>query len=130
MLGDKMMETTKAAERATLTVPAEPSALSALRACAAVVAAGEGFTVEDIDELKNAVEEAALLMIEETSSITMKLVSTLEGIEAYVSPASPIKIEAEDEFPWLIITATCDAAEVLDSGTITFRKRSSLSGVA
>ena len=116
-------------ETVTVRVPPKADHLALLRTAVGWVAGRDEFTIDQVDDLKMAVEEAAVQLLRHgrDSHITLDLFPTASGVEARlrarVVSADPVIDEAS--FSWLILKALADDVEVDaddDVATIVLRK--------
>ena len=83
-----MAEKPAPADRVTVTVPADPSFASVLRAAAASVAARLDLPIDDLEDLRLAVDEAFAALITRGGSattITLHLTPVVEGVDALLT---------------------------------------------
>lgn len=115
----------------TVTVKVPPMAdhLALLRTAVGWVAGRDDFTIEQVDDLKMAVEEAAVQLLRHgrNSNLSLDLQRTSTGVEARlharVEASGPVIDETS--FSWLILQALADDISVDASGgvaTIVLRK--------
>ena len=95
----------------TITIPPMAEYVAVLRAAIAGIAGRDAFTVEQIDDLRMAVEEAAAqLLRRSTGQLTMAVTPDEEGlairIAATVDGADPVVDETS--FSWMILSALAD----------------------
>jgi len=99
-------------------VPPRSDALHLLRSVAASVAARLSMPLDDVEELRIAVDEAATLLLEQKSDgspgpLEMELVSTDAGIHASLRLAS---VASEDDlrasWPWRVISGVTQEASI------------------
>ena len=98
----------------TVTIPAGPGYVHVLRAVAASVAARLPMSLDDVDDLRLAVDEAAgrLIQIPRTSRVTVDVQAVPEGLEITVTcdgiaSAWP-EPDAKATLPWKILTALAE----------------------
>jgi serine/threonine-protein kinase RsbW len=107
----------------TVTVKVPPTAghLAVLRTCVGGVAARDRFTLDQVDDLRMAVEEAGVQLLRRASgdSIEMALEPTESGLEirltAEVDQEGPVIDETS--FSWAILKALADDIRVEAHGT-------------
>lgn len=105
-----------------LTVPAEPAYVSVLRTVTASLAARRDFTIEEIDDLRIAVDEASALLLPRATS-TSQLSASFAGssdtlrITVTISPATPGPEDEIDptEFAWMVLAALTDEVSTRSS---------------
>lgn len=101
-----------------LEVPAHPSFLSVLRATASVLAARLEFTLEELDELRIAVDEAASILLQGVDGeglLRCRFDITDETIGCELSRSTQEAMEDPASFGWLLLKAVADDVEVLHS---------------
>lgn len=131
MTVDEQGEAIGAPDVVRLAVPADARFLSAVRLVAAALATDLDFTVDDIDELRMAVDEAAAVLIgNATDSTVIRLVFTMTRQEpAMLSVDGSIDGETAtgtvDPLARRIIAAVVDRC-TLGPGTFALEKSSSL----
>ena len=97
-------------------VPPTAAHLAMLRTAVGGIAARDRFTLDQVDDLRMAVEEAATQLLRHVRSgrIEMAVIPTQTGIEvrlaAEVSP--PSKVIDESSFSWMILRALADDLRV------------------
>jgi serine/threonine-protein kinase RsbW len=100
----------------TITIPASADHVSLLRALVGMYAAREDFTLEEVDDLRMAVEEAAVQMLRRASGPDLQMIVRNEGktvyarLSAQVASDEPIMDPAS--FSWTILSALSDAVAV------------------
>ena len=105
-----------------LTVPADPAYLGLLRTVIASLAAGRDFTLDQIDDLRIAVDEAGALLLPHAapaSHLTAVFGGPPDLLRAEVSVTVPAGHHAEPDrssFAWLVLTALTDSTELAGSG--------------
>ena len=99
-----------------LTVPATAEQLALLRALIGYYAGREQFTIDQIDDLKMAVDEAGVQLLRHASGDTVRLEITrvAAGIAVRVSADVPPGAALIDEstFSWAILAALTDELDV------------------
>ena len=119
-------------------LPAESAYLSVLRTATAGLAARLDFTLDEIEDLRIAVDEACAMLLPhavETAQLTCRFELTPETLEVTVSlPTTRGQLPERDTFSWTVLSAL--AGEV-DTGQddernvwIRLRKRRGAAGVA
>jgi serine/threonine-protein kinase RsbW len=110
-----------------LTVPADPAYVSVLRTVTAALAARRDFTIEEIDDLRIAVDEASALLLPRATS-TSQLSASFAGasdslrITVTISAATPGPEDDIDPtaFAWMVLAAlTDDVSTRLSDGTLS-----------
>ncbi len=96
-----------------LTIPADPAMVSVLRTVTAALAARRDFTLEEIDDLRIAVDEACALLLPHAAG-TARLHAAFGGppealiVEVRVAPTlSSVGID-HGGFAWLVLSALTD----------------------
>ena len=93
----------------TLTVPAESMYLSVVRTAAAGLAARLDFTLDDIEDLRIAVDEACALLLKQARSDThvrceFSVADQALGVRASAECDTPT-VPSRDGFSWTVLTA-------------------------
>jgi serine/threonine-protein kinase RsbW len=111
-----------------VSMPAAPEFLHLLRTVAAAVAARADFPVDEIEDLKLAVDETATQLLRAgpatTISLTLRLsASTLEARATVdTPPAGPWPPDGyERSLTWQVLQALTDETAYLDDGTTSVR---------
>ncbi len=103
-----------------LTIPADPAFLTVLRATAGAVAARAKLTIDQVDDVRMAVEEAAVLLLDSGQPVTLSADpnATPLALEVSSDGGSAITIEP-DSLAWVVLTGMTDKVDVVDrpSGT-------------
>jgi len=105
-----------------LSVPADPAYLALLRTVIASLAAGRDFTLDEIDDLRIAVDEAGALLLPHAapgSALSAVFDGPPDLLRAEVSvtvPAGHPAAPDRSSFAWLVLTALTDSAELAGSG--------------
>jgi serine/threonine-protein kinase RsbW len=99
-------------EQVTVLVPATAGHLAVLRTTVGAFAARDHFTLDQVDDLRMAVEEAAVQLLRHNQGerITMDLHTTDKGVEVRLSGEVPDgePIIDESSFSWTILRALAD----------------------
>ena len=113
-------------------VPANPDVLHLLRSVTASVGARMSMSLDDVEELRIAVDEAAALLLDRVDdpggrTLELALTCTDRSLTANVSLDGSVASDddARASWPWRVITAVTDDASIqrTDAGlTITFTK--------
>ena len=121
----------------SLRLPADGAYLSVLRTAAAGLASRLNFTLDDIEDLRIAVDEAcAMLLPRAAAEAVLECVFELKPdvLDIAVSlPTTDGALPSRDTFAWTVLTALAgevDASANGDSVTITMSKRSSTTGMS
>ena len=108
------MSTLRDLGNVSVSIPAGPGYVHVLRAVTASVAARLPMSLDDVDDLRLAVDEAAgrLLQIPETSKVTVDVQAVPEGLEITVAcdgaAAGWPEPDAKATLPWKILTALAE----------------------
>ncbi|HST49022.1 anti-sigma factor [Jatrophihabitans sp.] len=111
-----------AAGTVELTVPADPAYLALLRTVIASLAAGRDYTLDEIDDLRIAVDEAGALLLPHAapdSRLSAVFGGAPDLLRAEVSVTMPAGHSAgpdRSSFAWLVLTALTDSTELTGSG--------------
>ena len=116
----------------SLRLPADSAYLSVLRTAAAGLASRLDFTLDDIEDLRIAVDEACAMLLPRANG-TAVLECTFElkpaVLEISVSvPTTDGALPSRDTFAWTVLTALAGEVDATANGgtvTITMSKRSS-----
>jgi serine/threonine-protein kinase RsbW len=96
-----------------LTIPADPAMVSVLRSVTATLAARRDFTIEEIDDLRIAVDEACALLLPHRAD-GARLEARFHGsadtvvIEVRIKPTSDSKGIDQSGFAWLVLSSLAD----------------------
>ena len=98
-----------------MTVPADSAYLSVLRTAAAGLAARLDFTLDDIEDLRIAVDEACSLLLSQAVpdsrlACSFRLSPDAVTFRAQVRSADP-KLPSRDGFAWTVLTALASTVE-------------------
>jgi len=118
-------------DRIELTVPAHSSYVSVLRTVTASLAATRDFTIEEIDDLRIAVDEASSLLlphVEGNEALRAVFIAEPDALSAQVS--IPVRGSQTPEldptsFAWMVLSALTDSVEsehLPDRLSVTLRK--------
>jgi serine/threonine-protein kinase RsbW len=104
-----------------LTVPADPAYLSVLRTVIASLAAQRDFTLDEIDDLRIAVDEAGALLLPHAgpdSRLSAVFGGSATALRVEVAVTVPPGDAAPDRssFAWLVLTALTDSVVLDESG--------------
>jgi serine/threonine-protein kinase RsbW len=114
---------TSAGEAVELSVPADAAYISVLRTVTASLAARRDFTIEEIDDLRIAVDEASALLLPHStarSQLTASFGGTEDSLDVVVSIGWPDATASADldqsSFAWTVLCALTDevSAELVD----------------
>jgi serine/threonine-protein kinase RsbW len=111
-LGQREAET-GSSSTVDLTIPADPSMVSVLRTVTATLASRRDFTIEEIDDLRIAVDEACALVLPHVAA-DARLAASFSGtgesivIEVKVRPVIDSQGIDQSGFAWLVLSALAD----------------------
>jgi serine/threonine-protein kinase RsbW len=111
-----------ATDTVELTVPADPAYLSVLRAVIASLAARRDFTLDEIDDLRIAVDEAGALLLPHAgpesrlSAVFGGSATTLRVEVAVTVRPGGAGPQDRSSFAWLVLTALADSVVLDESG--------------
>jgi serine/threonine-protein kinase RsbW len=111
-----------ATDTVELTVPADPAYLSVLRTVIASLAARRDFTLDEIDDLRIAVDEAGALLLphadpgSQLSAVFGGEAATLRVEVAVTMPAGQSGQPDQSSFAWLVLAALTDSVALAESG--------------
>ena len=122
----------------TLTIPADGAYLSILRTATAGLAARLDFTLDEIEDLRIAVDEACAMLLPQAldaSKLTCRFLLTKETIEVTVTvPTAHAQLPERNTFSWTVLAALAgdvDAGRDEDRQVwIRLRKRRGVVGSA
>jgi serine/threonine-protein kinase RsbW len=104
------------AETVTVKVPPNPSYLALLRTAVGGFAARDQFTLDQVDDLRMAVEEAAVQLLRHASGDRLQLdvSTTAAGVEVrlHTDVAGEEPVIDESSFSWTILRALSDDLKV------------------
>ena len=109
-------------ERTTLKVPARSAYLGLVRTLVASIAAAADFSVDDIEDLRMAADEAAALLMsgahpEALLTVAVDMVET--GLAIVVTAPSAGVTISTDSFAWTVLSTLADTAEHATQGELT-----------
>jgi serine/threonine-protein kinase RsbW len=106
-----------------LTVPADPAYVSVIRTVTASLAARRDFTIEEIDDLRIAVDEASALLLPhagEDGSLAASFggADNMLSIQVSVSLPAGQRVAEPDQtsFAWMVLAALADSVASSTSG--------------
>lgn len=111
-----------ATDTVELTVPADPAYLSVLRTVIASLAARRDFTLDEIDDLRIAVDEAGALLLphaapgSQLSAVFGGEATSLRVEVAVTMPAGRTGQPDRSSFAWLVLAALTDSVTLAESG--------------
>lgn len=112
-----------------LRIPADAGYLSLLRTLVGGCAGREDFTLDQIDDLRMAVDEAAAQLLRQATGASMELavIPSKDALEVRVSATTaPATVIDRGSFSWTILQALADELDVDDEherAVITLRKQ-------
>jgi serine/threonine-protein kinase RsbW len=116
----------------TLRLPAQGAYLAVLRTAAAGLASRLNFTLDDIEDLRIAVDEACAMLLPrgaEGASLECRFELMPGELDISVSlPTNDPSLPARDTFAWTVLTALAGEVDATEAGgtvTITMKKKSS-----
>ena len=101
-----------------VTVPARPDLVHVLRTVGASVAARLDMAIDDVEEVRIAIDEAAALLLHLHAPVTTlraELAADASGLTIRISSDVAVSSDwpppgIEDAWPWRVITGLCDEA--------------------
>ncbi|MEO6701119.1 MAG: hypothetical protein ABI140_13290 [Jatrophihabitantaceae bacterium] len=114
---DPLAEGVDSTDTVELTVPADPAYVSVLRTVTASLAARRDFTIDEIDDLRIAVDEASALLLPHavpTGSLAAVFGGAVEQLQVVVSVAlsddrsDDVAWLDQTSFAWMVLTALTD----------------------
>lgn len=110
----------------SLSIPGDPGHLAVMRATVASVAARTHLTLDQVDDVRLAVEEAAFLLLRgNPPAIELSVDPTIQPLEITIRAEATTPIEVDrDSFSWTILRAMTEDLDVSDDGgttTLTLR---------
>ena len=100
----------------SLTVPSEPSALAVIRATAGAIAARASLTLDQIDDVRMAVEEAGVVLLAAGVPISMTADPTSAPFRIEVSVQSVDGVEmGQDTLAWVILQGMTEHVDLQQS---------------
>lgn len=94
----------------TIAIPADPAYVSLLRSTTAHIASRSQFTLEEIEDLRMAVSEAATLLLSLTDVISCTFESEPDAVSIICSASTSKPLEDIDELPWVLLEALVTTA--------------------
>ncbi|MCU0264864.1 MAG: anti-sigma factor [Actinomycetia bacterium] len=121
-----------------LRLPADPAYLAVLRTATAGLAARLDFTLDEIEDLRIAVDEACAMLLPDVvpdGGLVCRFELTGDGLAvAVTAPTRTGRPPARDNFAWTVLAALAgDVDAVVDAGhrvTVTLRKQRGVPGAA
>jgi serine/threonine-protein kinase RsbW len=100
-----------------VTVPAHAGSVHVLRAVAASVAARLDLSIDDVEEIRIAIDEGAALLLQLhgpatflRAELTADAGALTTRLSTDAAPSSDWPQNARESWPWRVITALCDEA--------------------
>jgi len=111
----------------TISIPADPAYIGVLRSTVANLAAKSDFTLEEIEDLRIAVSEAATLLLPLSDTITCQLQSLRDAVTVTCSCLADSGPRRDfDDLPWVLLEALVDEVTSLTTATgVEIRMRKS-----
>ena len=117
-------------DQVTIRLPAQGAYLSVLRTATAGLAARLDFTLDEIEDLRIAVDEAcALLLAQADAGTTLECDFTLDGDAMTIAVSAPSRLgqpPGKDTFAWTVLSALAGSVDSSvgpgDTVTIVMRK--------
>lgn len=111
----------------TISIPADPAYINVLRGTVANIATRSAFTLEEIEDLRIAVSEAATLLLPLSDVITCSLQSDDDEVTVVCSCVAENTPRRDfDDLPWVLLEALVDdvSTSVTETGVeIRLRKK-------
>lgn len=114
----------------TIIIPASPDHVSLLRAMIGMYAARQDFTLEEVDDLRMAVEEAAVQLLRRVSGEELEMSVRNDDGTVRATLSGPVTGEDpvmdRDSFSWTILSALSDDVRVdtvAGQGVVELSKR-------
>lgn len=124
-LADEVTADEVMADEVIVSVPFRSSSLSTLRTMVAALGADSGFSIDEIDDLRLALDEAAAALLAASSSarrLDVKFSLAPGSLTVTVGSQPPVAEVALDELATGIVHAVVDAASI-DGGEVTLVKQ-------
>jgi serine/threonine-protein kinase RsbW len=101
----------------TISIPADPAFIGMLRSTVANIASRADFTIEEIEDLRMAVSEAATLLLPICDVITCELSFDANSVSVICrcNTSNP-PVQDMDELPWVLLEALVDSATTKTTG--------------
>lgn len=114
------------ASQIVLTVPADTSYVALARAAAAAACAKADFTVDRLDDIRLAVDEACALVIAEApDTAQVRITMSVSGNQVSIEVQGPTRRESAlptNTFAWTVLTALVDEVDSsVSEGCMTIR---------
>lgn len=114
-MNESLTEGAASTDLVELTVPADPAYVAVLRAVTASLAARRDFTLDEIDDLRIAVDEACALLLPHArpaSSLSAAFGGTGDELQVLVSievASDSSAVLDETSFAWMVLAALTDS---------------------
>jgi serine/threonine-protein kinase RsbW len=124
-VSESLTEGVASTDTVELTVPADPAYIAVLRTVTGLLAARRDFTLDEIDDLRIAVDEACALLLphaQAASSLSAVFGGTGGDLQAAVSIevargfSDNRPVLDETSFAWMVLTALTDSVTSAESG--------------
>lgn len=107
--------------RVELTIPADPAMVSVLRTVTATLAARRDFTIEEIDDLRIAVDEACALVLPhgvDGARLSASFLGSPQSIviAVWIKPTDDSRGIDQTGFAWLVLSALADSVSTHSDG--------------
>lgn len=104
----------------TLTIPADPAYVGLLRSACAHVAVTADLTIEEIEDLRIAVSEAATLLIAHSEQLTCTFSATPGEVKVLCSAVTDHALEIDhDDLAWVLLSSLATATPIQDHTNVT-----------
>lgn len=104
----------------TVTIPADPAYVGLLRYACAHVAATADLTLEQIEDLRIAVSEAATLLIAHSEQLTCTFTPLEHEVKVQCSAMTDEAISIDhDDLAWLLLSSLAEATPIQDHSHVT-----------
>lgn len=98
-----------------LTIPADATFLTVLRATAGAIAARAPLTIDQVDDVRMAVEEAGVLLLPSGQPVTLSVDPSAMPLTIDVGTEGSDGVVVEsDSLAWIVLQGMTDRLEVLD----------------
>lgn len=104
----------------TVTIPANPAYVGLLRSACAHVAAEADLTLEEIQDLRIAVSEAATLLMPHAEQLTFSLTPSEHQVKVLCSAVTDATVEINrDDLGWILLSSLANVDPIHNNSTIT-----------
>lgn len=99
-----------------LTIEPDPANLMVMRSTAGAIAARAGLTLDQIDDVRTAVEEAGVILLQANAPLIMRADHTVAPftVEVAADTGSTVEVDTES-LAWIVLTAMADRVDVTDT---------------